>query len=40
MQKFQCLLFVLKQSHICYYIICMNVRLRENQNTENEKFLE
>ena len=23
MQKFQCLLFVLKQSYICYYIICI-----------------
>ena len=23
MRKFQCLLFVLKQSYICYYIICM-----------------
>ena len=23
MQKFQCLLFVLKRSYICYYIICI-----------------
>ena len=27
MRKFQCLLFVLKQSYICYYIICMTVPL-------------
>ena len=27
MQKLQCLLFVLKQSYICYYIICMTVPL-------------
>ena len=25
MRKFQCLLFVLKPSFICYYIICMTV---------------
>ena len=30
MQKFQCLLFVLKRSYICYYIICMNLPLMEN----------
>ena len=29
MQKFQCLLFVLKRSHICYYRICMTVPLNE-----------
>ena len=27
MQKFQCLLLVLKQPYICYYKICMNVPL-------------
>ena len=27
MQKFPCLLFVLKRSFICYYITCMNVPL-------------
>ena len=27
MQKFQCLLFVLKQSYISYYIFCMTVPL-------------
>ena len=27
MQKFQCLLFMLKRSYICYYIICMTVPL-------------
>ena len=27
MRKFQCLLFLLKQSYICYYIICMTVPL-------------
>ena len=27
MQKCQCLLFVLKRSYICYYIICMTVPL-------------
>ena len=29
MRKFQCLLFVLKWSYICYYIICMTVPLIE-----------
>ena len=28
MRKFQCLLFVLKRSYICYYIICTGVPLR------------
>ena len=28
MLKFQCLFFVLKQSYICYYVICMTVPLR------------
>ena len=27
MRKFQCLLFVLKRSYICYYVICMTVPL-------------
>ena len=27
MRKSQCLLFVLKRSYICYYIICMTVPL-------------
>ena len=27
MGKFQCLLFVLKRSNICYYIICITVHL-------------
>ena len=31
MRKFQCLLFVLKRSYICYYIICMTVPLRSEQ---------
>ena len=30
MRKFQYLLFVLQRSHICYYIICMNVPLSYN----------
>ena len=25
MRKFQCLLFALKRSYICYYIFCMSV---------------
>ena len=29
MRKFQCSLFVLKRSHICYYIICMTVPLNQ-----------
>ena len=28
MRKFECLLFVLKRSDICYYIICMTVPLK------------
>ena len=28
MCKFQCLLFVIEQSFICYYIICMTVHLK------------
>ena len=28
MQKFKCLLFVLKESNICYYIIFMTVPLK------------
>ena len=31
MQKFQCLLFVLKQSYICHYIVCMTVPLKTSQ---------
>ena len=27
MRKFQCLLFVLKRSYMCYYIICITVPL-------------
>ena len=27
MRKFQCLLFMLKRSYICYYIICMTLLL-------------
>ena len=27
MRKFRCLLFVLKRSYICYYIICLTVSL-------------
>ena len=27
-RKFQCLLFMLKRSYICYYIICMTVPLK------------
>ena len=29
MRKFQCLLFVLKRSYICYYIICMTVHFKK-----------
>ena len=29
MRKFQCLLLVLKQSYICYDIICMAVTLKD-----------
>ena len=29
MQKFQCLLFVLKQSYICYYLIWMATPLTQ-----------
>ena len=32
MQKLNCLLFVLKQSYICCYIICMTVPLIEKEN--------
>ena len=28
MQKFQCLLFVLKRSYVSYYMICMTVSLK------------
>ena len=47
MRKFQCLLFVLKRSYICYYIICMTVPLEEprkknmvkrNKYLESEKY--
>ena len=30
MRKFQCSLFVLKRSYICYYLICMTVPLIKN----------
>ena len=30
MRKFQCLLFVLKRSYICDYILCMTVPLSVN----------
>ena len=29
MRKFQGLLFVLEQSYICYYVICMTLPLRK-----------
>ena len=32
MLKFQCLLFVLKLSYICYYIICMTAPLAQDLN--------
>ena len=32
--KFMCLLFVLKQSHICYYIICMTIPLANSLLSE------
>ena len=32
MRKFQCLLFVLKRSYICYYIICMTVPLSKQSD--------
>ena len=40
MQKFQCLLFVLKRSYICYYIICMTVTLKYHVSVDPraEKF--
>ena len=34
MRNFQCLLFLLKQSYICYYIICINVPLRWRTTTK------
>ena len=37
MQKFPCSLFVLKQSYICYYIICMTVPLRFSLKTFMQK---
>ena len=40
-RKYQCLLFVLKRSYICYYIICMctyNVR-NMKYSTENINFI-
>ena len=36
MRKFQYLLFVLKQSYICYYIICMTVPLIETRRLLEE----
>ena len=33
MRKCQCLLFVLKQSYICYYTICMTVPLIDLMTT-------
>ena len=36
MRKFHCLLFVLKRSHICYYIICMTVPLTNLQNSQRK----
>ena len=30
MRKFQCLLFVFKQSYICYYMICMTAPLTKS----------
>ena len=35
MQKFECLLFVLKRSYICYCIICMTVPLMTTISGEN-----
>ena len=35
MRKFQCLLFVLKRSYICYYVICMTVPLKVDKILEN-----
>ena len=32
MRKFQCSLFVLKRSYICYYIICMTVPLSKQSD--------
>ena len=37
MQKFQCLLFVLKRSYICYYVICMTVPLNKIHDSPQEK---
>ena len=37
MQKFQCLLFVLKRLCICYYIICMPVPLNITRGHQSKK---
>ena len=39
MRIFQCLLFVLKRSYICYYIICMTVPLNKNNVIDCSAFL-
>ena len=36
MEKFQCLLFVLKGSYICDYIICMTVPLNKQDHITSE----
>ena len=39
MRKFQFLLFVLKRSYICYYIICMTVPWQGIESKSSSKFL-
>ena len=39
MRKFKCLLFVLKRSYICYYIIYMIVHLKKSQHFQSTLFL-
>ena len=39
MRKFQCVLFVLKRSCICYYMICMTVSLKSFVQGKYSMFL-
>ena len=40
LQKVQCLLFVLKRSHVCYYIICMTATLKKRYKVKNLNLLQ
>ena len=40
MRRFQCLLFVLNQSYICFYIICMTVPLSTSKKQAVIKLIE